>query len=315
MPRRYSRTTSALERRARSSDRFRFEMTLATEGEASDGHILSIRGGEIPARFPLLAVHDSWSLASSLGSVVDGEKDLRLEPPALRASGEINLDGEGDAADARRDVANLIDAGDLSAVSIRWEAIESVRRINLPSDHPAFVDPDKEASSAKRYGLFFKRWRALEGSVVPIGADAAAKIAARAAELEQGGRSAAASFMRALAAAPPEPRLEAVELVAEGIRLARASGVCERELLTAIAGDVGLREIGEAFATESAARELAELRRAVRQVSPAPAIESRRRAEAFTVDDLSAALSKHDTRLERAVERMLAKALGHRSKR
>lgn len=300
---RHQRTAPAtLERGKRDGDRFRFGMTLATEGEASDGHILSIRGGEIPERFPLLAVHDAYALESTLGSVVEGRKHYAGEIPELRATGEINLEGEGDAADARRDVANMIEAGDLSAVSIRWEPIDAVRRINLPGDHPAFVDPE-DPDPRKRYGLFFKKWRAVEGSVVPIGADAAAKIAARADAWRAKGREAVATFVRTFVApAPADPAAAALETLVEGARLARAAGVELEEIRRGLAELLEL----DAYVAPAIARELAELRAR----SHPRRRESRRREEPLTVDDLAALLSKHDRRLERSVEQMLARALG-----
>ena len=245
--------------------------------------------------------------------MVEGRKDLRADPARLEAIGEISLDGEGDRADARRDVAAMIEAGDLAAVSIRWESIESVRRINLPSDHPAFVDGEKEPDLRKRYGLFFKKWRALEGSVVPIGADAAAKISLRAAAWAERGRDGVASFVRSLTAPSPDPQREAVELVAEGIRLARSSGVPTGELLEALASDLELGAVRFGEETHYAAR--AVLRELGRLTQPSPAKREPPARGPLTVADLGALLSEHDKRLERNVERMIARVLGVRGKR
>ena len=47
-----------------------FRATLATEGEASDGDILSIKGGKIPKRMPMLNGHYN-SATEQLGSITD----------------------------------------------------------------------------------------------------------------------------------------------------------------------------------------------------------------------------------------------------
>lgn len=153
-----------------------FPMTLATEGEASDGHILSIKGGQIPKRMPLLSAH--WNEPTSqLGSINEPEKRLEDSPPRLRAVGHIEMSGEGTSAEIRRDLAHMIDKGHVTGVSIRWDEVpgKTIRRVNLPSDHPHFVDSEK-ANGPERWGVFFEQWRALEGSVVPIGADPKALI-------------------------------------------------------------------------------------------------------------------------------------------
>lgn len=152
-----------------------FAMTLATEGEASDGDILSIRGGETPPRVPLLNSHFNHP-NEVLGTVDRFKKHLDEQPKRLRARGTIELDGEGPVADVRRDLAFMISKGHVDSVSIRWEPIEFVRRINLPSNHEFFVDAETETSMMKRWGRFYKKWRALEGSVVALPADKLALI-------------------------------------------------------------------------------------------------------------------------------------------
>lgn len=152
----------------------RFMMTLATEGEASDGDILSIKGGKIPARMPLLLSHfnDPTQMA---GSVVEPVKDLDSKPPRLRAVAEFELGGEGVFADIRRDVAFMIEQGHGGAVSIRWDEVPGgkppIRRVNLSKDHAAFVDAETETSWRKRSGMFWPEWQGLEGSIVAVAAD------------------------------------------------------------------------------------------------------------------------------------------------
>jgi len=192
-----------------SADAGMFPMVLATEGEASDGHILSIAGGKIPKQMPLLSAHMNHP-TETLGSVIQPRKETRTEPKALHALGVVELGGEGASADMRRDLYHMIEQGHIGAVSVRWDADpgDAIRRVNLPSDHPHFVDEEKEPSgSPRRYGMFFRKWRAMEGSVVPIGADPSALIG-RADELEREGASAErVAFCRALAAEAevPEP--------------------------------------------------------------------------------------------------------------
>ena len=109
-----------------------FQMTLATEGEASDGHILSIKGGQVPERMPLLTSH--WNdPASALGSITDPQKALKDSPPRLRATGHIEMQGENAAV--RRDLAHMISKGHVNAVSIRWDEVpgKTIRRVNLRS--------------------------------------------------------------------------------------------------------------------------------------------------------------------------------------
>ena len=70
----------------------------------------------------------------------------------------------------------MIDKGHIGAFSVRWEETEEpVYRVNLPSDHPAFVDT-KKATGRQRWGMYFEKWRLLEGSVVTLGADPAALV-------------------------------------------------------------------------------------------------------------------------------------------
>ena len=156
-----------------------FSMTLVTEGEASDGDILSISGGSIPDRMPLLVSH--WNdPGGTAGSITQTTKHLQDTPPSLKAIGQIELGGEGVQAEIRQDLAFMIQQGHVGAVSIRWDEVEGgkapIRRVNLPSDHRYFVDADTEKSQRKRWGLFWPEWRALEGSIVALGADPKALI-------------------------------------------------------------------------------------------------------------------------------------------
>ncbi|MHC4714910.1 MAG: hypothetical protein ACYTAN_16835, partial [Planctomycetota bacterium] len=131
-------------------------------------------------------------------------KLLKDSPPRLRAVGHIEMSGEGASAEIRRDLAHMIDKGHVTGVSIRWDPVpgKSVRRVNLPSDHPYFVDAETEKDPRKRYGLFFEEWRAMEGSVVALGADPQALIG-RAEETE----GAVSTYWRAMAENTEEPEI------------------------------------------------------------------------------------------------------------
>ena len=95
----------------------------------------------------------------------------------IHGDAEIELEGKGIDRDWREDMATKVAKGRVRGLSLRWEPIAPpVPRMNLASDHPAFVDAEKERDTAKRWGLYFASWRALEGSVVPIGADREALI-------------------------------------------------------------------------------------------------------------------------------------------
>jgi len=146
-----------------------FPMVLATDGEASDGDILSIEGGELPERAPLQNAHINEAM-STLGSITSFRRDLKSSPKKLRAKGRIEMEGDGSQAEIRRDIAHMIARGHISGVSVRWEPIKYTRRSDLPKGHYARVEDD-EPNPLKRYGVFFEKWRVQEGSIAPVQAD------------------------------------------------------------------------------------------------------------------------------------------------
>jgi hypothetical protein len=149
--------------------------TLASDGEASDGHILSMRGAEIEPGIPLLFGHDAESGDRNLGSWIEFTKGAH----AIRGEAAIELAGASGSGtlEWRQDMAHMIAQGHVSGLSVRWDPVdEPVRRVDLNAAHPAFVDGEREKNPMKRYGLFFPRWRAIEGSVVNLGADRKAVI-------------------------------------------------------------------------------------------------------------------------------------------
>ena len=175
----------------------RFPMVLATEGEASDGHIISIPGIETQDRMPMLFGHRSDAAAPVLGSVVEPSKAKKDGVRILRSTGQFNLNGEGPLSAVRRDLAQLVNDGDLDKVSFRWDGVEMTRRINLPSNHQFFVDGAKvDFDDPRHWGMLFSKSRALEGSIVAIGADPKAIIG----RSEATDDAASRVFLRALAA-------------------------------------------------------------------------------------------------------------------
>ena len=216
-----------------------FDMTLATEGEASDGHSLSMKGGTIPERMPLLASH--WNDPfGQLGSITNPEKMLKDSPPRLRATGNIEM--EGPLADARRDLAHMINQGHVNAVSIRWDEVpgKSIRRVNLPSDHPYFVDAETEKGEA-RWGIFFEEWTGREGSIVALGADKGALIGR--AEQTEGEIS---TYWRAMADAIPTTIDMLTKLRDDATRCLQ-DGATVADLINAVASDNDAETIAEAL--------------------------------------------------------------------
>jgi len=156
-----------------------FGMTLVTEGETADGHIVSIEGGSLPTTIPLLVSHIN-DPKQAVGSIVKMRKHLGEKPPRISAIGEIELGGEGNVAAIRRDLMHMIGKGHIHAVSLSGAAIKGgvFKRSDLPISHPHFIDVMREPfGSPRRQGLYFHKWRALEGSVVAVGADPLALIA------------------------------------------------------------------------------------------------------------------------------------------
>ncbi len=195
-----------------------FEMTLATEGEASDGHILSIKGGQVPERMPLLNSHFN-SPTDALGSITEPRKFLKDSPPRLQVRAQIETGGVEPQASIRRDLLHMIEKGHVSQASIRWDEVpgKSIRRINLPSDHPYYVDSEK-ATGPERWGVFFEEWIGREGSIVGLGSDPGALIA-RADETEGD----VSTYWRAMAEDAATPKAE--EPTDEGKAAAAVAGL------------------------------------------------------------------------------------------
>jgi hypothetical protein len=148
-----------------------FKAVLFTDGEASDGHVLNIAGAVIPVQMPLFVNHvaDPRTQLGSLAPARIGEHEVIVK-------GRIFTGGEGGEAEVRRDLLAKMAAGHVSRMSGRWDADpeDVTRRTELPKEHPAYVS--KDVKGPKRYGLYFDKWRAMEGSVVGLGADPAAML-------------------------------------------------------------------------------------------------------------------------------------------
>ena len=144
-------------------------MVLASEGEATDGHVLNLRGANIPDQMPLQLSHANSPL-ETLGSITQPILGTKGRVRVLRAMGEIEMGGEGPQADIRRDLAFMISEGHINSVSLRAEGIKVTPRRDLPKSHRAFVEAN-EPDMLKRFGLFFEEFNAIEGSIVALGAD------------------------------------------------------------------------------------------------------------------------------------------------
>jgi hypothetical protein len=174
----YQRT--ALIERAEGDPEGHLAGTLATNGEASDGHILDIKTLKLQQEPPLLFGHDDMSGRNNLGKWTDFAKLIegaKLGAQSLHGEAEIELGGEGAQLDWRKDMAHMIASRNIKMLSIRWTG-EGVRRVNLSSDHPAFIDAKKltDPWDPRRYGEWFENGEMLEGSVVTLGSDHEALI-------------------------------------------------------------------------------------------------------------------------------------------
>ncbi len=235
-----------------------FQMTLATEGEASDGHILSIKGGQIPERMPLLVSHYNEPTTQA-GSITAPQKALKDSPPRLRATGRIEMSGEGPSAEIRRDLAHMISKGHVNAMSIRWDEVpgKTIRRINLPSNHPYYVDSES-ADGPERWGCFFEEWVGREGSIGARGAAAGARIGradvtleevspfwrARAGDLEGTDEPTGPEIDIDMGSMYLEPREEPTEEAKQAAALASVRTEIEQAVALGIAAPEILREIG-----------------------------------------------------------------------
>lgn len=162
-----------------------FSMVFASEGEAADGHVLSIRGFEQPSEpIPLLLSHRVLDAQAVMGSVIETRADLEHSPALLHGRAMIETGGEGPNAEIRRDVDYMVGRGHLQQVSVGWKETQPpTPRTQLQRSHPHFVDA-RRAWGPRRRGLHFGGWRAAEVSFVGVGSDQLGRIAQRAEETD-----------------------------------------------------------------------------------------------------------------------------------
>ena len=156
------------------TDSGEFDMVMATEGEAADGHIISIAGLEFPEAFPLHIDH-ARSTVGNVGNVTNIRRDVRDGLPIYRGVGRVRLTGDGEALAARRDLVDAIAVGDIHGTSLTWDAPKAVERRSLPAKHYAAVTRS-EKDPRKRFGLFFENSVGVEQSIVAIPSDKGALI-------------------------------------------------------------------------------------------------------------------------------------------
>ncbi len=151
-----------------------FPLTLFTNGPASDSHIIHIAGLEVDDPLPMFVNHDAdpTRQMGQLNSPHKVGKSTRLGGASLKMTGRLRMTGDGHAADIRRDVADGIHVGDISAMSGRWDPITAVPRASLKESHYAF----SKIEGGWETPMFFEAARVLEGSIVGVPADSAAMI-------------------------------------------------------------------------------------------------------------------------------------------
>ncbi len=158
-----------------------FWATVATNGEASDRHILDLASVRVADRVPMFANHNTDPLRQ-LGSWTNPKvagKTTRLGGASLKMLGRLPQEGDGELPDIRRDVARMIHSGDITAMSVHWDPVfTSVPRRTLPKHHFAFSDIEGGWEDPK----FITDWDLMENSIVGIPADKAA-IAGRSHDL------------------------------------------------------------------------------------------------------------------------------------
>ena len=149
---------------------------IASDGEAADGNIINVEGVRgLESGVPLLFEHGFVDGVRELGSWRSFSTDNRSKPGqrTIRGVAQIETGGDGDRAEARRDIAYMVQQGHLRQLSVRLTPEGSpVARTALPSDHFAYVDADNTGlDQARRWGMYMERSKLHEVSVVAMGAD------------------------------------------------------------------------------------------------------------------------------------------------
>ena len=162
-----------------------FGCVLFTNGEASDGHLIDVRSLTVPDSLPMFVDHvadptkragklhspifDGRGMSLPTGSVASSTPSTTVGDTSVRMTGRVDLEGDGAAADIRRDLFHGIAVGDIRSVSGRW------RSTSAPTPRSE-LDRAHWAHSGNGSGFFFENAIALEGSIVGLGADPSALI-------------------------------------------------------------------------------------------------------------------------------------------
>lgn len=218
-----------------------FNAILATEGEASDGHILLMRGLKLPESMPLMLSHSTDSFAAPL-TVLGTVGNFRKRNGQLHTRGKILLDDGGEEGlDFRKDITAMVNAGGLPAMSIRWDTEKSERRINLPKDNPHHVDASKTSTEDPRYwGHVITKSTGREGSIVALPADAGAVIQRAAESTSESSTALLTTIGRELErdAGIAQEVLESFERISTAIRESREAGIGDDDIAAFIAEDL-----------------------------------------------------------------------------
>ncbi len=143
------------------------DAVLATENPIerwSYDEILRVDKAELPEQMPLLATHDRWSLDSVLGSV----RNIRTEGDQL--VGRLHF--ARDDPDAERSFRKLRQ-GHLTDVSVGYRI---TKMIEVSAGTSTEVEGRKYTAPEGRSLRIAVAWTPKEASLVPVGADPAAKI-------------------------------------------------------------------------------------------------------------------------------------------
>lgn len=129
--------------------------------EAID-EVLLPDAAELPGQMPMLANHSRWSLRDILGSV----RGLRVDGNAI--AGRLHF-AEGEESEH---AWQMVRGGHITDVSVGYRVTEATE---IAAGQTATVR-GKQYTAGKRTLRIATRWTPKEGSLVPIGADQAAKI-------------------------------------------------------------------------------------------------------------------------------------------
>jgi hypothetical protein len=128
--------------------------------------ILVARGGQFPARVPLLPNHNRYSVTDVIGSALD----FRVENNQWVGRGV--LASPADPNDPVERIWKRVAEGHLRAVSIGYRVLEYT---NIPPGKRAVVG-EREFAAGDRTLRVTTAWRVHELSLTPIGADSEALI-------------------------------------------------------------------------------------------------------------------------------------------